>query len=344
LDRREEEITELKQESAKPDFWQNQAKAVATGKKIEELEKEIGRFRELRKEITDLEQLVAVAMTENDLSFVSEVQEQYLKLVEDFNKLEFLVLFSGKYDANSAIISIHAGTGGVDAQDWAQMLERMYLRFSERRDWRAEIVDRTVGNEAGIKSVTYRISGRWVYGYLKSENGVHRLVRISPFDAEAMRHTSFALVEVIPELPDNEDIEIKSEDMRIDVYRSSGPGGQGVNTTDSAVRLVHIPTGIVVTCQTERSQHQNKETALKILKAKLLKLQEDEKGQEELKMRGEAQKAEWGKQIRSYVLQPYQMVKDHRTNYETGDIQAVLGGKLEEFMEEYLRGKKNKKT
>ncbi len=342
MDRREEEIVELKQESAKPDFWQDQARAVATGKKIEELEREVGRFRDLKKEVADLEQLVAVAAKENDLSFADEANEQYDRLVKAFNELEFLVLFSGKHDASSAIISIHAGTGGVDAQDWAEMLERMFLRFAERQGWRSEIVDRTVGNEAGIKSATYRISGRWAYGYLKSENGVHRLVRISPFDSEAMRHTSFALIEVIPELPENKDIEIRNEDLRIDVFRSSGPGGQGVNTTDSAVRLVHAPTGIVVTCQTERSQHQNKETALKILKAKLLQLQEEEKERKELSMRGQAQKAEWGKQIRSYVLQPYQMAKDHRTNHETGDVQAVLNGKLEEFMEAYLRKQKNR--
>ena len=331
------EIGNWKLEISKPDFWDDHKRAVEVSKKLEELKSEVGRWEELKKEIIELEELVAMANREGDESISEDARKQYKELKKKFEKLEFFVLFSGKYDKNNAILSIHAGTGGVDAQDWAQILERMFLRFAEKKGWKAEIIDRTVGNEAGIKSVTITISGRWAYGYLRSESGVHRLVRISPFDAEAMRHTSFALIEVIPELPEAGEVEIKEEDLRIDVFRSSGPGGQGVNTTDSAVRIKHKPSGITVSCQNERSQHQNKETALKILKSKLYKLEEERKEKEELKIRGEAQKAEWGKQIRSYVMQPYKMVKDHRTNYETQDINGVLDGNLEPFMEAYLR-------
>lgn len=324
---------------SKSDFWQNRERAVEISKEVEGEEKEIAVWENLRKEITELEELVAIAIKENDQSISDEAHKKYQELKKQFEKLEFLVLFAGKYDKSNAILSIHAGTGGVDAQDWAEILERMYLRFAEKMNWTSEIFDRTVGNEAGIKSVTIKMAGRWAYGYLKSEAGVHRLVRISPFDAEAMRHTSFALVEVIPELPETATVKLKDEDLRIDVFRSSGPGGQSVNTTDSAVRIVHIPTGITVTCQSERSQHQNKENALKILKAKLFTIAQGEREEEELKMRGEAQRAEWGKQIRSYVMQPYKMVKDHRTDYETLDIDDVLNGGLEPFMEAYLRWK-----
>jgi peptide chain release factor 2 len=337
IDGKRTELGDLRKLASQADFWNDQEKAVVTNRKIEELDKEIILWDELLKEIRDLEELVAVANKEDDVSFADESIAKYEELKNKLEELEFFVLFSGKHDRSNAIVSIHAGTGGVDAQDWAEILTRMYLRFAEKKNWRVEIIDRSAGNEAGIKSITLKISGSWSYGYLKSENGVHRLVRISPFDAEAMRHTSFALVEVIPELPETEDLEIKEEDLRIDVFRSSGPGGQSVNTTDSAVRIVHKPTNISVTCQNERSQHQNKENALKILKAKLFQRQVEEKEREELKMRGEAQKAEWGKQIRSYVMQPYKMVKDHRTDYETQDIEKVLDGDLEKFMEAYLR-------
>jgi len=337
IDGQKSEIGNLKLEIGKQGFWDDRKRAVEVSKKLEELESEVGKWEELRKEVRDLEELVAVAAKEKDISIDEDARKKYNELKDKFEKLEFLVLFSGKHDKSNAILSIHAGTGGVDAQDWAQILERMFLRFVEKKGWKAEIVDRTIGSEAGIKSMTMNVRGRWAYGYLRSESGVHRLVRISPFDAESMRHTSFALVEVIPELAEAEEVEIKEEDLRIDVFRASGPGGQGVNTTDSAVRIVHKPTNITVACQNERSQHQNKETALKILKSKLFKLQEEQKEKEELKMRGEAQKAEWGKQIRSYVMQPYKMVKDHRTKFETQDVDGVLDGDLEGFMEAYLR-------
>lgn len=329
-------------EISKPDFWKDRVKAVEVSKKTEESETEVGRWEKLKKEITDLEQLVAEAIKENDQSITDEANLKYQELRAKFEKLEFLVLFSGKYDKNNAILSIHAGTGGVEAQDWAEMLERMYLRFMEKMGWQAEVIDRNPGNEAGIKNVTINITGHWAYGYLKSEAGVHRLVRISPFDAEAMRHTSFALIEVIPELPEAVNIDVKDSDLRIDVFRSSGPGGQNVNKTESAVRVMHLATGITVTCQSQRSQHQNKETALKILKSKLYQLEEDKREKEELKLRGEALRAEWGRQIRSYVLQPYKMVKDHRTNYETANVDSVLDGELDEFMEAYLRWSRKK--
>ncbi len=330
-------LRDLNREMNKKDFWNDQESAVLISKEAEEIEKEINEWEVLSKEVRELEELTVIAQKEKDNTLEKELNKKYKELGEKFKKLEFLVLFSEKFDINNVILSIHAGTGGVDAQDWTQILERMFLRFAEKKDWKAELVERTIGNEAGIKSATYNIKGRWVYGNLKSENGVHRLVRISPFDAESMRHTSFALVEVIPEFPETEDIKIKDEDLRIDVYKSSGPGGQSVNTTDSAVRIVYKPSNITVTCQTERSQHQNKETAIKILKSKLLLEQIKTKEKQERKMRGEAQIAEWGKQIRSYVMQPYKMVKDHRTNYETQNIDAVLDGDLEKFIEEYLK-------
>lgn len=337
VDRKKEQAHELEIEMNKPGFWLDQSRAVEVSQRAEEMKKEVEEWEILSKDIRELEELIAVGQNEGDDSIDEEARVQYAELKKKYEKLEFYVLFGEKYDSGNCIISIHAGTGGVDAQDWSQILERMFLRFCEKKNFKAEILDRTTGNEAGIKSVTIHVKGRNAYGYLKSESGVHRLVRISPFDAEAMRHTSFSLVEVVPELPEAHELEIHDNDLQIDVFKSSGPGGQGVNTTDSAVRMKHKPSGIVVTCQNERSQHQNKESAMKILKAKLFKLEEEKREEEERKLRGEAQKAEWGKQIRSYVMQPYKMVKDHRTTHETQMIDDVLDGDLEEFMESFLR-------
>lgn len=270
-------------------------------------------------------------------SLRKDIEKQLGKLENEFRELEFRILLAEKYDEHAAILAIHAGAGGTDAQDWAGMLLRMLLRYAERKGWRTRVLDESRGAEAGYKSVTVEILGRFAYGELKSEAGVHRLVRISPFDAEKMRHTSFALVEVIPDLGDTAEIQLDEKDLRIDTYLSSGHGGQSVQTTYSAVRIVHLPTKIMVTCQNERSQRQNKETALKILKSKLAALDYEKQEAEKRKLRGEYKSAEWGSQVRSYVLQPYQLVKDHRTKVETADVQGVLDGKLESFVEGYLR-------
>ncbi|KKW15191.1 MAG: Peptide chain release factor 2 [Parcubacteria group bacterium GW2011_GWC2_49_9] len=272
------------------------------------------------------------------MSGQKDIEKKVKELTDEFRQLEFFLLFSDTYDQRNAILAVHAGAGGTDAQDWAAMLLRMLLRFADRKSWHVRLLDKSVGQEAGIKSATIEVRGRWAYGHLRSEAGVHRLVRISPFDAEKMRHTSFALVEVLPELEDIEEVvKIADKDLRIDTFMSSGAGGQSVNTTYSAVRVVHIPTGITVSCQNERSQQQNRETALKILKSKLHKLELEKQQEEKRKLRGEYQSAEWGSQIRSYVLQPYQMVKDHRTKYEEKNPDAVLDGKLDGFIESYLR-------
>ena len=319
------------------DFWNNNEKAILISQEAEDLRSEINRFEELEKEILEIEELAVLSGEYQDESVYNDINKKYEELNKKFSELEFLLLFSDESDNNNAILSIHAGSGGVDAQDFAEMIERMYLRFTEKKNFRVEILDRITANEAGIKTSVMKISGPYAYGYLKSENGVHRLVRISPFDAENMRHTSFVGVEVIPEIKSDEIIKIDDKDLRIDVYRSSGPGGQSVNTTDSAVRIVHIPTNIVVTCQSERSQHQNKERALEILRGKLFQLQKEEIDEVNKKIKGGAGQGTWGKQIRSYVFQPYQMVKDHRTNFSVNTVNGVMDGEIDCFIEAYLR-------
>jgi peptide chain release factor 2 len=273
----------------------------------------------------------------DDESLRSEITTDIDAIEIDLERREFHVLLSGKYDRNNALLAIHSGAGGVDAQDWTEMLERMYLRWAEYRGFNTEILDVSEGEEAGIKSVTIAIEGKYAYGYLRPEKGVHRLVRLSPFDAAHRRHTSFALVEVLPEVEDDADIELNSDELRIDYYKSSGAGGQNVQKNATAVRITHIPTGIVVTCQNERSQTQNRENALRVLRSRLLEIKEEQHVATLAELRGEYTKAEWGSQIRSYVLHPYQMVKDHRTDYEVGNAQGVLNGDLDGFIEAYLR-------
>ena len=346
LEKTKQEVDGLEKQMQDKDFWQEQNKARAISQLAADLREEINKWDNFQQQIQELEELILAAQKEKtiDDTLEEELEQRLRELEQKFSRLEFLILFNEKFDASNAILTIHAGTGGTDAQDWANILERMYLRFVEQKKWSVDILDRTVGNEAGIKNITMKISGRFAYGHLKSEAGVHRLVRISPFDAEKMRHTSFALVEVIPELPEAQEVEVKDDDLKIDVFKSSGPGGQGVNTTDSAVRITHKPTKIVVTCQNERSQQQNRESALKILKSKLFQLEEEKKQTEEAKLRGENLAAEWGNQIRSYVMQPYKMVKDHRTDFETQDVEDVLDGELEGFIESYLKWKKSIKN
>jgi peptide chain release factor 2 len=328
-----QKLDQLAQEMNAPSFWSNQELAQSISQDYQDIKKEIDAFVGLEKRIADLLELAQ----SNDMSLVQEIEEQTAVLEKDFSDYEFLVLLSGPYDKNNAIISVHAGAGGTEAQDWAEMLLRMIMRFADKMGWRTKILDQSLGAEAGYKSVTVEVSGRYAYGYLKSEHGVHRLVRISPFDAEKMRHTSFALIEVLPELDDKVAVEIDQKDLRIDTFMSGGKGGQSVNTTYSAVRIVHLPTGISVSCQNERSQQQNKEMAFKILKAKLHALEQERLAKERQEMRGEYKSAEWGNQIRSYVLHPYHLVKDNRTDYESADPEAVLEGDLRPLSEAYLK-------
>jgi len=322
---------------ADPNFWKDGEHAQTISKQAAELRAELNTWESFLQEVDDLGAMAELLQEEGDESLHDDIQEKVSLLEERFAKLEFTTLFSGSHDKSGAVIAIHAGSGGTEAQDWTEMLFRMYVRFAEQKEWDVHILSESRGEDVGFKSVLFRVRGRYAYGYLKSEHGVHRLVRISPFDAEKMRHTTFALVEVLPELEQIEETQIDPKDLRIDTFMAGGHGGQSVNTTYSAVRIVHLPTKITVSCQNERSQKQNKETAMKILQAKLHTLVLQEQKDEKEKLRGDYQSAEWGNQIRSYVLHPYKMVKDHRTKYETSDAVGVLDGNLEPFMEAYLR-------
>ncbi len=302
-------------------------------KNLANLREELSDWLILRQRIADSLELSEM----DDESMRAELERETAAIETSVAYHEFEAMLSGKYDRGDALLAIHAGAGGTDSQDWAEMLERMYLRWAEVKGYKVEILDSTEGEEAGIKSVTIAVDGRYAYGYLRSEKGVHRLVRLSPFDAAHRRHTSFALVEVLPSVEDDSELQINQDDLRIDVYRSSSAGGQNVQKNATAIRLTHLPTGIVVTCQNERSQAQNRENAMRVLRARLLELRQQEQDEKMAELRGEYQKAEWGSQIRSYVLHPYQMVKDHRTDFETGNTLAVLNGDLDSFIEAYLK-------
>ncbi|MEK7213066.1 MAG: peptide chain release factor 2, partial [Patescibacteria group bacterium] len=333
LDELKEKMAALQEQMTAPDFWSNQENAQTVSQDYQDLKNEVDKWEELKKRAEDLTELAQ----SDDESLRKEINAQVENLEKQFIDYEFFLLLNGPYDQSHAVVAIHAGSGGTEAQDWAEMLLRMILRFCDKMKWRARIIDESRGSEAGYKSVMLEIKGRWAYGYLKSEHGVHRLVRVSPFDAEKMRHTSFALIEVLPELDEKIKIAIDPKDLRIDTFMSGGHGGQSVNTTYSAVRLVHLPTGLSVSCQNERSQLQNKETALKVLKAKLYRLEQEKLAAERKELRGEYKSAEWGNQIRSYVLHPYHLVKDHRTDYEDSDPERVLEGNLLPLAESYLK-------
>ena len=307
--------------------------------KIKGLRDKIARYRELKSLWDDLKTLVELAIEEDDESVLDEVKTNYKKLTSDLENMKLETLLSGKYDKNNAIITLHAGAGGTEAQDWCEMLYRMYTHWAERRGYRVETLDFLDGDEAGLKSITFLVEGLNAYGYAKCEKGVHRLVRISPFDSAARRHTSFASCEVMPEIDDDIEVDINPEDLRVDTYRSSGAGGQHINKTESAIRITHIPTGVVVTCQNERSQHKNRETAMKMLKSKLIEIAEREQKEKIEDLKGVQMEIGWGSQIRSYVFHPYTMVKDHRTNYEVGNINAVMDGDIDGFINAYLIAK-----
>ncbi|MCL4540796.1 MAG: peptide chain release factor 2 [Chloroflexi bacterium] len=335
LAEKQRELAVLEERAASPGFWDDQREAQRTLQSMTSLREQVDRWLGIGREIADLQELFAIV--DGDLDLQAQIEAQTDALAERLGKMEFDLLLGGQYDANNAILEVSPGAGGIDAQDWAEMLVRMYLRWAQEHRFETEMLDEQPGEEAGIKSVTVMIRGRYAYGYLSSERGTHRLVRLSPFDAAHRRHTSFALVQVMPEVQQDVDIHIDLNDLRIDTYGSTGAGGQHVNKTDSAVRITHRPTGIVVTCQNERSQIQNREVAMNILRARLLECKLEEQAAERAKLRGEVLPAEFGSQIRNYVLHPYTMVKDVRTGVETSNVQAVLDGAIDLFQEAYLR-------
>jgi len=333
-----ERLDELQQAANEPGLWDDPARARSLTTELSRIEQEVTTFARLTQRIDDLFVLDELAGEEDDADSVAEVALGITAIGDELDRLDVITMLSGEHDTLDALVSVHAGEGGVDAMDWAQMLQRMYLRWAEMRGFDAQVYDESFGEEAGIKSATFEIRGRDVYGWLNVEHGVHRLVRISPFDAAARRQTSFALVDVVPVLPDlDDDATIPDDEIRVDVYRSSGPGGQSVNTTDSAVRLTHIPTGVVVSCQNEKSQHQNKAAAMRVLKLRLAERERQKRDDELSELRGGVQNVGFGSQIRSYVLHPYQMVKDLRSEYETGNVQAVLDGAIDPLLEAELR-------
>jgi len=331
------ELEELEKETYKEGFWNDIDKAQKTMQKISSIKDQIKLYEDLINSAEELEILIDLAIEEEDYETYEEIKKKFKAFSKEAEDYKLSTLLKGEYDKNNAILSIHSGAGGLEAQDWAEMLFRMYKRWAENKGYSVEVLDILPDPEGGIKSVTMLVKGYNSYGYLKSEKGVHRLVRISPFDASNRRHTSFASIDVFPEIDDDIDIDINESDLKIDTYRASGAGGQHVNTTDSAVRITHIPTGIVVQCQNERSQHSNRETAMKMLKAKLIQLKEEEKKEKIEDLQGKYTQIAWGSQIRSYIFHPYSLVKDHRTDTEVGDVNRVMDGDIDIFIHEYLK-------
>ncbi len=332
-------VEEYETEMQKEGFWDDSSHAAEVSQKAANIKKLIETWEGIKAEADELLELLPEVHAEMDPQAATEFREMVASLETNWRKLEISTFLNGKFDENNVILSIHAGTGGTDAQDFAEMLLRMYMRYAERMGFSCELIDKSVGDEAGIKSCSVKIKGQFAYGYLKGENGIHRLVRLSPFNSKGTRETSFVLLEILPEIHHSQQVKIKDDDLRIDTFRSGGNGGQGVNTTDSAVRITHLPTNIVVSCQNERSQLQNKEHAMAVLQGKLLTLMEEQQAEELDGLRGGAQEIAWGNQIRSYVLHPYKMVKDHRTNYEEKNPDAVLDGELDGFIEAELKKK-----
>ena len=337
IDKLKKDLKELENKINEPNFWNDQAKANKITTDMKRIERKIKHFSDIEKELKNIDELNEMLLKEYDSETAIEILKETKKIEKQIKKMEMEVLFAGKYDQNNAIITLHPGAGGTESQDWAQMLYRMYIKWANANGFKVKELDYLEGEEAGIKSVTALIFGDYAYGNLKGEMGVHRLVRISPFDAGGRRHTSFASVEVLPEITDDVQIDIKPEDLRIDTYRASGAGGQHINKTDSAIRITHLPTNIVVSCQSERSQIQNKETAMKMLKSKLFDLKEKENKERIEDLKGVQRDIAWGSQIRSYVFHPYNMVKDHRTGHETSNTNAVMDGDINEFILEYLK-------
>lgn len=332
-----EQLVEYNEDMGSPGFWDDTERATRISAKANSTENRIKHYESLIGRADEIEIMMELAEEEDDESMAEDIKKEFVSLKEDLESLKLQTLLTGEYDSCNCILTLHAGAGGTEAQDWTQMLYRMYTRFCERMGFQVKELDYLDGDAAGIKSVSFEVTGDFAYGYMKAERGVHRLVRISPFDANARRQTSFSSLDVAPIIVDNSEIEIKTEDLRIDTYRASGKGGQHVNRTDSAVRITHLPTGIVVQCQNERSQLQNKEKCFMWLRAKLAELKEQQRQEQMGDIKGELKKIEWGSQIRSYVFQPYTMVKDHRTGYEMGNINEVMDGKLEGFVTSYLQ-------
>lgn len=337
VENKEKELKELESKTTENDFWNDTDNSSKVLKQINNLKSKVEGFKKLNNELNNLLEMSELLQVEEDEELAKELLKSTYTLEKDIEKLEITTLLSGKYDNNNAILTIHPGAGGTEAQDWAEMLYRMYTRWANANGYEVKELDYLEGDEAGLKSVTFSVNGDYAYGYLKGEMGVHRLVRISPFDAGGRRHTSFASVEVLPEITDDIELDINPDDIKMDVYRASGAGGQHINKTSSAVRLTHIPTGIIVACQTERSQFQNRDTAMKMLKSKLLNLKEKEQKDTIDELKGIQMDIAWGSQIRSYVFCPYTLVKDHRTNYEVGNVQAVMDGDLNGFIDSYLK-------